>query len=132
MILNKQDYVGRVKGLLSDSSKLKVASIKTGKEIRHMINVRNAYKEVLDELLRKGKISQQTYWKLDAIGCIPDVLYGLRTVHKSLVNGLPKMRPILSAIGTASYNLYKFLVPILICLVTGTCTIVNSFCYGLS
>ena len=69
MILNKQDYVERVNELLSDSSKFKVASIKTGKEIRHMINVRNVYKEVLDQLLHKGKISQQTFWKLDPIGC---------------------------------------------------------------
>ena len=45
------------------------------------------------------------------------------------VNALPKMRPILSAIGTASYNLSKFLVPILICLVNGPYTIVNSFSF---
>ena len=119
--------MGRVKDLLSDASKFKVASIKTGKEIRHMINVRIAYKEVLDDLLRKGKISQQTFWKLDHIGCKPEVLYGLSKVHKSLVNGLPKLRPILSAIGTASYNLSKFLIPILSCLVNGPYTIVNSF-----
>ena len=40
------------------------------------------------------------------------------------------MRPILSAIGTASYNLSKFLVPILSCLVNGPYTIVNSFSFN--
>ena len=40
------------------------------------------------------------------------------------------MRPILSVIGTASYNLSKFLVPILSCLVNGTYTIVNSFSFN--
>ena len=69
-----------IKDLLSDSSKFKVASIKTGKEIRHVINVRIAYKEVLDDLLCTGKISQQTFWKLDPIGCKPGVLYGLSKV----------------------------------------------------
>ena len=95
-----------------------------------MINVRNVYNEVLDVLLRKGKISQQTFWKLDPIGCIPVVLYGLSKVHNSLLNGPPKMRPILSAIGSASYNLFKFLVPILSCLVNGPYTIVNSFSFN--
>ena len=104
VILNKQDYVGWVKELLSESSKFKVACIKDGKEIRHLIIVRTAYKAVLDELQLREKISEQTFWKLDPIGCKPGVLYGLSKVHKSLINGLHKMRPILSAIGTPSYN----------------------------
>ena len=107
-----------------------VAGIADGKEIRHLINVRKNHKLVLDELLKKKKISQQKYWKLDPIGCKPGVLYGLSKVHKTLVNGIPKMRPILSAIGTASYNLSKFLVPILNVLVNGPYTIINSFSFN--
>ena len=34
-------------------------------------------------------------------------------VHKPLINGLPPLRPILSAIGTPIYKLAKFLVPVL-------------------
>ena len=65
--------------------------------------------------------------KLNPVGSRPGILYGLSKVHKSLVNGLPKMRPILSAIGTASYNIAKFLVPILSPISNGPFTITNSF-----
>ena len=51
-------------------------------------------------------------------------------VHKSLDRGLPKMRPILSAIGTAPYNLAKFLIPILSALVKGPYSIINSFTFN--
>ena len=130
VILNREDYVGRVKDLLADTSKFKVANIKEGAELRYMINVRKAYRKVIDPLLKKGKISQQTYWKLDPIGCKPGVLYGLSKIHKTLVRGLPKMRPILSAIGTASYNVSKFFVPILSDLANGPYTIHNSFSFN--
>ena len=42
-------------------------------------------------------------------------------------NGLPKMRPILSAIGTVSYCLAKFLFPILAPITNGPFSIINSF-----
>ena len=130
VILNREDYVGKVKELLSDSSKFKVANVKEGKEIRHLMNVREDFKQVIDELLRMEKITQQTYWKLDPIGCKPGVLYGLSKVHKTLVNGLPKMRPILSAIGTAGYNVSKFLLPILDSVANGPYTIINTFSFN--
>ena len=38
----------------------------------------------------------------------PGVLYGLAKIHKALENGMPSFRPILSAIGTATYKLAKF------------------------
>ena len=84
----------------------------------------------LDELRLRDKISQQTYFKLDPIGCKPGVLYGLSKVHKTLVQGLPKMRPILSALGTASFGLSKFLLPILDCVATGPHTISNYFSFN--
>ena len=43
------------------------------------------------------------FGKLNPVGSRTGILYGLSKVHKTLVNGLPKMRPILSAIGTVSY-----------------------------
>ena len=75
-----------------------------------MVNVRKSFKEILDELLLREKNTKQTFYKLDPIGCKPGVLYGLSKVHKPLVEGLPKMRPILSAIGTAAYGISKFFV----------------------
>ena len=38
----------------------------------------------------------------------PGVLYGLAKIHKALDDGIPSFRPILSAIGTPTYQLAKF------------------------
>ena len=51
--------------------------------------------------------------KLRPVGSQPGVLYGLAKVHKKVINGCPAFRPILSAIETPTYNIAKFLVPIL-------------------
>ena len=49
------------------------------------------------------------------VGSSPGVFYGLCKVHKQTPEGhnCPPFRPILSAIGTVSYSLAKFLVPLL-------------------
>ena len=130
VILNSVDYVDRVKTLLSDPSKFKKSNIKDDKILRHLTNVRKSFKKVLNDLLKKEKISIQTFFKLDPIGCKPGILYGLSKVHKTLVGGIPKMRPILSAIGTAAYGLSKFLVPILNSIAIGPYTILNSFSFN--
>ena len=78
-------------------------------------------------MLKKGKISASEFEKLNPVGSRPGILYGLSKVHKPLVNGLPKMRPILSAIGTAAYSVAKFLVPILAPIANGPSSITNSF-----
>ena len=40
-------------------------------------------------------------------------MYDSNKVYEIVTDGLPSFRPILSAIGTATYKLAKFLVPIL-------------------
>ena len=54
-------------------------------------------------------------------------MYGLAKVNKIVTDGLPSFRPILSAIGTPTYNLAKFLVPILEPQTTNEYTIKDSF-----
>ena len=130
VILNRCDYVERMNDLLSDSSKFRVANLDNGNILRHLTNVRKTFKGVLDKLLANGKISKQTFYKLDPIGCKPGVLYGLSKVHKALVHGIPKLRPILSAIGTSAYGLSKFLVPLMESIATGPYTILNSFSFN--
>ena len=58
------------------------------------------------------------------------MLHGLPKIHKKFINGIPKFRPILSAIGTCSYKLAKFLVPILKDISGNEFTIHNSFEFG--
>ena len=43
----------------------------------------------------------------------PGVFYGLSMVHEKVIDGFLVFRPILSAIGTSTYKIAKFLVPIL-------------------
>ena len=55
------------------------------------------------------------------------ILYALYKVHKQLVNNCPPFTPIMSAIKTPTYNLVKFLVPLLGSITTNMYTVKNSF-----
>ena len=81
-------------GFLFDPKKFKIANIKPGKEIRHILNQEKKFKITLNDLYEKGNISASDFAKLNPVGSRPSILYGLSKVHKSLVNGLPQMRPI--------------------------------------
>ena len=61
------------------------------------------FKSVEDQ----GEISEKEKNDLYASGSKPGVLYGLAKIHKALEDGAPSFRPILSAIGTPTYNLAK-------------------------
>ena len=52
------------------------------------------------------------------------------TVRKIVTDGLPPFRPILSAIGTPTYALAKFLVPMLEPLTTNEYTVKDSFTFA--
>ena len=62
------------------------------------------FKSVEDQ----GEISEKEKNDLYPSGSKPGVLYGLAKIHKALEDGAPSFRPILSVIGTPTYNLAKF------------------------
>ena len=68
---------------------------------------------LLKKLKNKNTISEETYNKLIPVSSKQGTLYGSAKVHKPLKNRLPSFRPFLSAIGTPTYKLAKFLVPVL-------------------
>ena len=72
-------------------------------------------------------IDKKTYDKLCPVGSQFGILYGLIKVHKQLINNCPPFRPILSAIGTLTYNIARFLVPILKPLTTNDYTLKDTF-----
>ena len=74
---------------------------------------REKIREPLKELCQLNIIDKKTYDKLWPVSSFFGILYGLEKVHKQPVNNCPPFRPILSAIGTPTYNIAKFLVPIL-------------------
>ena len=57
-------------------------------------------------------------------------MYGSAKVHKIVTDGLPSFRSILSAIGTPTYKLAKFLVAILKPLTSNEYTIKDSFTFA--
>ena len=77
-----------------------------------MINLEKKICEPFKELYRLDIIDKKTYDKLCPLGSHFGILYGLAKVHKQLKNNCLPFRPILSALGTPTYNIAKFLVPI--------------------
>ena len=54
-------------------------------------------------------------------------MYGLSKIHKLLVNGFPKLRPILLAINTGTYKWAKVFVPLLKPFTSNNYTVKDSF-----
>ena len=78
-----------------------------------LLKSRNKIKECLDPLLKNKIIDKNTYNHLLPKGSQPGKMYGLCKVHKTSSEVSPPFYPILSAIGTPTYNLANFLIPIL-------------------
>ena len=116
VLVDKTDYIQKMEGILSDTTKFKPMNFtRLNGDLRELIDKESEIKDFLKSLRDKNVISEQDFAKLVPVGSSPGVLYGLCKVHKDVPNGssCPPFRPILSAIGTASYNLAKFLVPLL-------------------
>ena len=73
--------------------------------------------EVISEVAYKSLIPQVSRF---------GILYGLCKVRKQLVDNCPPFRPIMSAIKTPTYNLAKFLVPLLEPITTNMYTVKSS------
>ena len=84
-------------------------------DVRHLLDMELEIKSCLDDLLNKNYLSKDDYRYFKPCGSKPVIMYGLRKIHKgTTVNDpVPLFRPILSEIGTCSYNLAKFFVQIL-------------------
>ena len=90
----------------------------------------NRVTDILKNLRDKKEISIKQYNNLSPSGSRPGIMYGLAKVHKIDTDGLPFFRPILSPIGTPTYKLAKFLVPVLEPLKTNEYTIKESFTFA--
>ena len=84
----------------------------------------------LKRLEKSGSLSTEQYKKIKAVGSRPGILYGLCKVHKAITEVCPPFRPILSAIGTPSYKLAKFLVPKLSSVTFNESTVKDSFAFA--
>ena len=130
VILNRKDYFCKMKNILNDKPKFQNVYIDHDKILDHLIHMENRVTDVLKNLRDKKEISSEQYKDLSPSGSRPGIMYGLAKVHKIVTDGLPSFRPILSAIGTPTYKLAKFLVPVLELLTTTEYTIKDSFTFS--
>ena len=102
VVTDKEEYIKKADELLSQSSYRNISTDPT-----------NRYKNKLITLLKKikteGGMDDATYRRLYPTGASPPKFYGLPKVHKS---GMP-LRPIVSSIGSVTYETSKELSRIL-------------------
>ena len=136
VVIDKLDYVNSLLELLEDQNKFTEIKIPEGKDI---LNIMLAHEKNIVDFVKTlrinykeqhhlpGGISDNNYWKIYPQGTRPGRLYGNAKVHKALVNGIPPFRPIISAIGTSSHKIARFILPILKPHSTNNFTLTDSF-----
>ena len=115
VILDKKVHLEKMKEMLNKNDQFLKRSIQEEK------------REPLNKLYQLDMIDKKTYDKLCPVDSHFDILYGLAKVHKQLINNFPPFKPILSAIGTPTYNIAEFLVPFLKPLTTNDYTLKDTF-----
>ena len=117
VVMDKCDYNEKMNDILNDRSKFALLNVNFSSQVLKL-------EDKLNRLLRsiKNTIGESIYNQLRISGSRPGTLYGLPKIHKP--NN--PLRPIISSIGTFSYNLAKFLVPIIDPLTRNEYTIGNA------
>ena len=113
VIIDKGAYKTKMKSLFSDSSKFKKLDIQNDKLLNFKLDQERKLKDILKPLYDKGCFTKSQYLKICPSWSKPGILYGQAKVHKSVKDNCPSLRPILSAVGTPTYGIAKFLVPFL-------------------
>ena len=107
VILNKRDYIKRMTQMLLDIDKFKKLNVRPGKELYLLLKHEDKLVSFLKGI--KKSIGEDLYKSLYPQGSQPGIMYGSSKIHEPLVNGFPKLRPILSALNTGTYKWANFL-----------------------
>ena len=100
--MDKQEYIKKAEDLLQESSYKKIADDPTAKQKNKLISI-------LKKIKADGGLKDDLYRRLYPTGAVSPKFYGLPKIHKP---GIP-LRPIISSIGTVTYNTAKELARIL-------------------
>ena len=131
VLADKISYTTKMEGILSDMSKFTPITFEGQyDDLRYLLDKEKEIKEFLTSLKNKGVISAEELDRMVPTGSSPGILYGLCKVHKGIQGDCPPFRPILSAIGTPSYKLAKYLVPILAPITTNRFVCKDSFSFA--
>ena len=127
VMVNRDDYVRKMQEMVDDGSKFEKVEVKEGKDYNLMVKEKKIVDTFLNQLVAKKSIDEQQRQRLSPWGPNPARLYGSPKIHKPLVDGLPKYRPIISQIGASTYNLAKFLLTFIQPYTTNEHTVKDSF-----
>ena len=116
-----------MRNILSDSSKFTKVSVDEDKQLNFIVNVEKHVTGLLKDLKNSEVISETVYKSLKPGSSRFRILYGLCKGHKQLVDNCPHFRSIMSAIKTPTYNVAKFVVPLLEPITNNMYTVKNSF-----
>ena len=120
VLIDRANYVNKVEQILSDTSKFKLLNTDALKMIFKLEDKLNRFLKTLKD---SNVIDEMSYNNMFASGSQPSIMYGLPKVHKDQC----PFRPILSAIGTFSYNVAKFLVPVFSSITSNEYSLKDSF-----
>ena len=107
--MNRDDYINRMKTLILDPAKYKKLSVPENKDYNFMVKEKRLVDNILDTSYEKNAITCDIKTLINPDGPSPACLYGLQTVHKALVDGLPKYSLIISQIGSLIYKIAIFI-----------------------
>ena len=102
VITEKNVYINKMKGILSDTTKFEQINIEEEKQLNFFFKREKKVIELIKRLENEGKNSEKEYQLIYPRGSRPGILYGSPKFHKPVINNCPKFRPILSTIGTPS------------------------------
>ena len=102
VVMNRTDYINKSEELLDTGMYKKIPKDPTKKQKARLINI-------LKKIKSEGGLSEDNYKKMYPTGAVSPKYYGLPKIHKA---GTP-LRPIISSIGTSTYNTVKELARIL-------------------
>ena len=94
-IINKDDYLQKMRNILSDSSKFSEICIAKEQNLNFLINIEKLITDLLKQLNDSQEISDTKCKKLIPRGSRFDILYGLCEIHKSFIDNFPPLQPIL-------------------------------------
>lgn len=120
VLMDKTDYNNKMDAILSDHTKFKKMDIDMFKLSLQQEDKINRF---VNQLFKDEIISKTQKDLLYCTGTGPGIMYGLPKVHKEAT----PLRPILAAYNTSSFQLAKFLVPLLEPLTTNDYTLSNSY-----
>ena len=128
-VVKKKDYKTKIKYILSNSTKFKKLEIGENKQLNFLISSEKKLKEFIKILYQKECITKKECDSIYPMRSGPGIFYGSAKMHKPIINNYSSFRPILSAKGTPTYNLAKFLISILLPLTVNEFAVCDSFSF---